>query len=183
MLGSALRERLEEVRCAGDPALAPLWIEVWPADAALGELETREGAIFRLQEARILMGIGRPEEAQAVLEGIDSVPPGLAPVQEGLLAELAGLCTDSRPGGRSDGAVSEDADDGLASVTLAELYATQGEVGAALAVYKKLLAAAPGNESLRRKVRALQGEKASETEAALIEWLDRVRGWRRVLGV
>jgi hypothetical protein len=103
------------------------------------------------------------------------------------LGQQVGLRRDLPPEGRSEGETVGPPEDDLSSVTLAELYATQGEAGAALAVYERLLAAAPGNESLRKRVEDLRAGIAARRgggvpgEAALVAWLERVRGWRRVL--
>ena len=182
-----LTERLDALRRGGDSTTAPLWIEALPADEALAELRRREGSVFRIQEARVLLDMGRDGDARSVLEGQADLPLGLAAVRDLLRQRLSGTDRQSlRPasaGERSAGEPRVEAGDGLTSVTLAELYATQGEVGAALAVYERLLAAAPNNESLRRKVRELRGERAAGAETALSEWLERVRGWRRALRV
>jgi hypothetical protein len=195
------RERLAVLRAKDHDVLAPFWIESLPAAEAVIELHSRPGGIYRLQEARFLLTLDRIGEARMVLGELADLPPGLASIRNVLLEELrrkgAGIQPNSRPTGRSGSVAPGTADTGLASITLAELYATQGEVGAALAVYERLLAAAPHNESLRRRVDDLQTGRLSRAsprptvslaeaehgEPALLEWLDRVMDWRRALGV
>ncbi len=168
-----LGERLERLRSAGGEPLAPLWIEALPPDEALAELKGREGAVFRLQEARFLRLLGRAEEAHGILESLDALPPGLARLRDRL---LPGAGAD-RPGPEPP------APEPPASRKLAELYAAQGDREAAAEVYRRLLEQNPGDEAARARLRELEEEPAEPAVAVLQAWLDRVRQWRRALGV
>lgn len=189
-----LTDRLSALRSEGGRSLAPLWIETLSAEEALEELAPRQGAVYRLQEARVLGTLGRTDEAHSVISELEELPPGLRSVRDGLALQLA-----QGKGDRSAASGTGAETEGLASITLAELYATQGEEGAALAVYERLLAAAPNNASLQRRVEDLRAGRRTKASApaspesrkllggaevrVLEAWLAQVRGWRRTLGV
>ncbi len=165
-----LRERLERLKRSGGDVLAPLWIETLPPEQALAELKGREGAVFRLQEARFLQLLGRADEARRTLESLEALPPGLARVRDRLRSG-----TDAGPQ-----RPEVPAPELPVSRKLAELYASQGDRAAAADVYRRLLEQNPGDEPARARLRELEGEPAV---AALQAWLERVREWRRALGV
>ncbi len=167
--------RLAELRGLGHDALAPLWIETLPPEEALGELRGREGPLLRLQEARFLKLLGREDEARAVLEGLGSLPPGLEEIRRELLA--APVEEPPRPAGGEPRPI--------ATKTLAELYASQGDVDAAVATYREVLARDPDDGEARERLRQLLGRERAggDPVAALTRWLERVRAWRRVRGV
>lgn len=163
------------LRKHGPAELAPLWIEDLDAEEALRELSGRSGALFRLQEARFLLRMGRGAEARDVLSALEGLPPGLRGVFEELWAAVA----------ESEEAAAEAGEEetGLASRTLAELYLAQGDRDAALATYRDLAALHPGDGELRSRLRALSGVAEPRGVQALEGWLERVRGWRAVRGV
>lgn len=171
-----MRERLEEIRARGDPELSPLWIEGLDARRAHKEVLDRDGAVFRLQEARILGELGRREEARQILTGLQELPGGLADVRADLLRGLgeAGPEPDALDMGPAS----------LASKTLAELYAAQGNLEEALAIYRDVVGREPGDEKARRRARELSGHGEAELEpegltSELEHWLGRVRAWRK----
>ncbi len=172
----SVRERLDHLRGLGHDAVAPLWIETLPPHEALEELRGREGPLVRLQEARFLRLLGREDEARAVLEGLGSLPPGLEEIRRELL----------EAGGEQGPGPAEGESRPIATKTLAELYASQGDVDAAVATYREVLARDPGDEEARERLRQLLGREeraGGGQEAALTRWLERVRAWRRALGV
>lgn len=168
------RARLRALREAGDPALAPLWIEALPPEEALPELFGRTEPLCRLQRARMLLCAGAAGKARDILEGLEGLPAGLATIRSELLAEAA-----TAP----EHAAGEPEVETLASRTLAELHALQGDRETASDLYRQLLAREPGNAELRERLRELTGARRARPEAALEEWLDRVRQWRSVRGV
>ncbi len=174
----SVQERLDHLRGLGHDTVAPLWIETLPPHEALEELRGREGPLVRLQEARFLRLVGREDEARAVLEGLGSLPPGLEEIRRELLA--------ADPEGPRDPEAGEAPPRPIATKTLAELYASQGDVDAAVATYREVLARDPGDEEARERLRQLLGREeraGGDPAAALARWLERVRAWRRALGV
>ena len=168
--------RLADLRGLGCDAVAPLWIETLPPEEALEELRGREGPLSRLQEARFLRLLGREEEARAVLEGLGDLPPGLEGIRRELLEPVP-----EEPSRPDRGEPRP-----IATRTLAELYASQGDVDAAVATYREVLARDPGDEEARERLRQLLAREEAaggDPTAALTRWLERVRAWRRVLGV
>ncbi|MHB8765524.1 MAG: tetratricopeptide repeat protein [Deferrisomatales bacterium] len=160
----------------GREATAPLWIESLEPERALGELAAREGPLFRLQEAHFLLAGGRVDEASAVLAGLRDLPAGLAALRGELVARAG---RDARPRAEP----SRGAAPGLATVTLAELYARQGDVAAAIATYEAVLAIDPSDRRARQGLDELTGRgPAGPARSALERWLERVRGWRRARG-
>ncbi|WP_025323250.1 tetratricopeptide repeat protein [Deferrisoma camini] len=172
--------RLSRFREEGREPLAPLWIEALPPEEALEELRGREGAVFRIQEARFLGMLGRVGEAQAVLGGLGELPAGLGRLREAVARELGPDATEAQ-------AAPEDETPPMASKTLAEIHARQGDVEGAVAIYREVLARDPDDVEARERLRQLLGtaEEPPPSGAAgrLAEWLERVRAWRRVLGV
>ncbi len=178
-----LPERLSRFREEGWEPLAPLWIEPLPPEEALEELRGREGAVFRIQEARFLGMLGRSREARAVLEGLGGpLPPGLAVLRRAVAAELGDEVAEAQ-----EEACDEAEEPPMASKTLAEIHARQGDVEGAVAIYREVLARDPDDVEARERLRQLLGtaEEPPPSGAAgrLAEWLERVRAWRRVLGV
>lgn len=174
MHSEAAAQRLRDLRESGDSAFAPLWIEALPPEEALPELFGRTEPLCRLQRARLLLRAGGAGKARDILEGLEGLPPGLEAIRGELLAETA-----SAPAEAEEDRGSES----LASRTLAELHALQGDRETAAALYRELLAREPGNEELRGRLRELTGARRAPPEAALEEWLERVRQWRSVRGV
>jgi hypothetical protein len=170
---SAAAQRLRDLRASGDPALAPLWIEALPPEEALPELFGRTEPLCRLQRARLLLKAGGTGKARDILEGLSGLPPGLEAIRAELLAETAAAPREDEEGRQGEP---------LASRTLAELHALQGDRETATALYRELLAREPGNEELRARLRELTGARRPRPEAALEEWLERVRQWRSVRG-
>ncbi|NOY44782.1 MAG: tetratricopeptide repeat protein [Deltaproteobacteria bacterium] len=175
-----LPERLSRFREEGCEALAPLWIEPLPPEEALEALRGREGAVFRIQEARFLGVLGRVDEAQAVLGALGELPAGLGRLREAVARELGAQASAAQAG-------PEDEKPPMASKTLAEIHARQGDVEGAVAIYREVLARDPDDVEARERLRQLLGttEEPRPTGAVgrLAEWLERVRAWRRVLGV
>ncbi|MEW6488960.1 MAG: tetratricopeptide repeat protein [Thermodesulfobacteriota bacterium] len=174
MHSEAAAQRLRDLRESGDSALAPLWIEALPPEEALPELFGRTEPLCRLQRARLLLRAGGAGKARDILESVEALPPGLEAIRAELLAEAT-----SAPAEVEEGRGSES----LASRTLAELHALQGDRETAAALYRELLAREPGDEELRERLRELTGARRARPEAALEEWLERVRQWRSVRGV
>ncbi len=168
-----LRERLEWLKRSGEAPLAPLWIEALPPEEALAELRGRDGAVFRLQEARFLQRLGRAEEATRILESLEALPPGLSRVRERLLSG----------GGAHTPTAGAPGPEPPVSRKLAELYAAQGDRAAAADVYRRLLEQDPGDEDARARLAALGEHPEDAALVALQAWLERVRQWRRALGV
>lgn len=166
----ATAQRLAVLRQGGDPALAPLWIEALPPEEALPELFGRTEPLCRLQRARLLLQAGGRRKAREILEDLQGLPAGLEAIRSELLAKAVSAC----------GWAEEET---LASRTLAELHALQGDRETAAALYRELLAQKPGDGELRRRLRELAGAPGARPEAALEQWLERVRRWRRVRGV
>lgn len=161
---------------AGREAIAPLWIESLEPERALGELAAREGPLFRLQEAHFLLESGRVDEASGVVAALRDLPAGLAALRDELVARV-GRGAPPRPE-PARGAAS-----GLATVTLAELYARQGDVEAAIATYQRVLTVDPSDRRARQGLDELTGRRpAGPAPSALERWLERVRGWRRARG-
>ncbi|GAB4267230.1 MAG: hypothetical protein Kow0092_20480 [Deferrisomatales bacterium] len=171
---AGLRARLAALGDGGPPALFALWAETLGADEALERLADREDPLSRLQRARRLLELGRAGEARGLLQGLAGLPPGLSRLRGELLAAAGG-----EP---ASGETGHEASSGLATPTLAELYAAQGDVEAAVATYREVLAREPGNERARGRLRELLGE-GPDPLAALEQWLACVRRWREVLGV
>ncbi|GAB6062615.1 tetratricopeptide repeat protein [Deferrisoma palaeochoriense] len=174
-----LNERLRRFREEGGEPLVPIWIETLPPEEALVELRGREGPVFRIQEARFLGLLGRADEAREVLAGLGELPRGLALLRDAVAAELG----EAKP--RTEEPEPEAAP--IASKTLAEIYARQGDVDGAVAMYREVLARNPDDVEARERLRELLGREARPAEAGLAArleaWLGRVRAWRRVLGV
>ncbi len=61
------------------------------------------------------------------------------------------------------------ASDDIATVTLADIYAAQGYRDRALKIYHEVLKSQPGNDDVRRKIAALEGEVAAAPEPAPAE--------------
>jgi len=175
-----LRARFEKIREEGCEPLAPLWIETLPAEEALEDLRGRQGAVFRIQEARFLGMLGRVDEAQAVLGALGELPAGLGRLREAVARELGADAT-AAP------AAPEGGEPPMASKTLAEIHARQGDVEGAVAIYREVLARDPDDVEARERLRQLLGpaeeHRPTGTAGRLAEWLERVRAWRRVLGV
>lgn len=166
------------------PTLASLWIETLPPDEALLELKDRQGEVFRVQEAKFLADLGRFSEASDVLDALGLLPHGLAEIKAELLAEFSAV---SSPEAAVE-AVAElsgaaPAKKAMASKTLAELYASQGDVAAAVSTYREVLANFPEDLSARKRIEELAGRGVSSVEALLTGWLANVRAWRKALGV
>ncbi len=175
---SQLRERLEELRERGDPELAPLWIEALEPRRAQKEVLDRDGEVFRLQEAHILIELGRREEARQLLGGLRDLPGGLAVVRADLLKAVSE--TAAEPEGQGP-----PGQESLATKTLAELYAAQGNLEESLAIYREVLAREPGDEEARRRIGELSGQEEMKPEGEgagpqLEQWLERIRSWRKV---
>ena len=168
-----LHDRLDRIRGSSAEALAPLWIEALPPEEALAELKSREGPVFRLQEARFLQLLGRADEARRTLESLEALPPGLARLRDRLLSGTGADRPKPEPLGPEP----------PASRKLAELYASQGDRAAAADVYRRFLDQHPGHEAARARLRELEEGPVEPALAALQAWLGRVRQWRRVLGV
>ncbi|HEX5131614.1 MAG TPA: tetratricopeptide repeat protein [Candidatus Krumholzibacteria bacterium] len=56
--------------------------------------------------------------------------------------------------------------DEIATITLADIYASQGYTGKALRIYREVLRRQPGDTDLTRKVAALESREASDAKAA-----------------
>jgi hypothetical protein len=168
--------RLAALRSSGRPELAPLWIEHLLRDDALAELAGREGAVFRLQESWFLLEAGQADDGRAVLDLLADLPPGLEDLKRELLGRV-----DTR-----ELAVVQQPDvapAGMASKTLAELYASQGDLGTAISIYRELVNRDPADSGAKERLQKLLGEESSGVEGLLLDWLDRVRLWRGALGV
>ncbi|GAB4270079.1 tetratricopeptide repeat protein [Deferrisoma sp.] len=161
----------------GNASLAPLWIETLPPEEALGELRGREGPVFRIQEARFLGLLGRADEAREILAGLGELPRGLALLRDAVAADLGEEKTSA---GEPESEAAP-----ISSKTLAEIYARQGDVDAAVAMYREVLARNPDDVEARERLRELLGQapRPAGPVARLEAWLGRVRAWRRVLGV
>ncbi len=168
MSAAAPDDRFAALRARGAP---PLWSEALPLEESLREVRGRVGPIFRLQEAHVLLELGRVAEARRVLGTLGELPGGLSSLRDELLGRC-GSAPAARPEPRS-----------LASRTLAELYAGQGDSQGAAEVYGELLTRDPGDRGARQRRDELLGRGAPSGVAALEQWLGRVRGWRRALGV
>lgn len=163
-------------------ALTPLWIETLSPDEALEELKGRQGEVFRIQEARFLAALNRSTEARQILEKLSSLPFGLAEIKAEVLAELSASAQGVAAAVEKSGA-EEQAESG-ASKTLAELYASQGDVQEAISTYRALLADNPEDASIiRKRIAELLGKSALSVEELLADWLANVRAWRRTLCV
>jgi hypothetical protein len=155
----------------------PLWIEALPPEEALAEVRNRRGPIFRVQEARFLIDAGQGEAAREVLDRLPGLPRGLQRLRDGL---GEGFETQTVPLGAEP---EPEAPHPIASKTLAELHASQGDVKAAIAMYREILDRDPADEGARDQLRELMGGKQERVEVVLSQWLQRVRLWRRALGV
>ncbi|MFU8856399.1 MAG: tetratricopeptide repeat protein, partial [Deferrisomatales bacterium] len=147
----------------------PLWIEALPLEEALPELFGRHEPLCRLQRARLLLLGGRPKAARDILEGLEELPAGLEAIRRELLDEAAVQAEEGGP---------EPDDGGLASPTLAELHAAQGDRATAAAIYRELVSRDPEDEEAHRRLRELGRTESRDPAARLEQWLGRVRRWR-----
>ncbi len=170
-----LEHRKDWLRNRGPEDLAPLWIEHLEPEEGLRELSNRSGALFRLQEAYFLLRCGRGGEARAVLEALEDLPRGLRRVFDDLWERVA-------EGGEETSAEGSSESSGIASRTLADLYLSQGDRDAAVAMYRELAQLHPDDGEIRSRLRALVGGGEPQGLAELATWLERVRRWRAVQG-
>jgi hypothetical protein len=131
-----------------------------------------------VQEARILIDAGNGEAAREVLDRLPGLPSGLQRLRdrlvEGFETGAASLGAEPDP---------DAVPHAIASKTLAELHASQGDVKAAITMYREILDRDPADEGARYRLRELMGGKQERVELVLSQWLQRVRLWRRALGV
>ena len=177
----ACRERLADLEARG--RILPFRYEVLDHDAAVAALDGRGDPVSRLQTARSLLGLERIAEAEAVLRSLGELPAGLARVRDALLERVP------------EAPVAEPAEafppaaGAMATRTMAELYLAQGDPGRAEAILREVLAREPEDGRARALLRELEGAPgpggaaADVPVAALSAWLERVREWRRTLGV
>lgn len=171
------QRRLAGLRERGREELAALWIEALAPQEALAELFGRRDDLSLLQKARFLLDLGRHEDAREVLGEVAAALPGLRRIRDELVAASAA------PQGALEPPDAEE-EPALASPTLAELHAEQGDEGAAIAIYREILARNPQDHGARRRLTELLGARRPRREApALHAWLARVRHWRGELGV
>jgi tetratricopeptide (TPR) repeat protein len=165
----SLQTRLTELRARGDASAAALWFETLPAEAALAELFGRRDDLSLLQKARFLLRLGRDRDAAEVLGELGDLPPGLSGVREELESALRGKVAVENTGEPP----------GLASLTLAELHASQGDRDAAIALCRAVLERDPADAQARSRLRELLEPGRVDPAEALGHWLERVRRWRR----
>ncbi len=170
-----LEQRKDWLRNRGPEDLAPLWIEHLEPEEGLRELSNRSGALFRLQEARFLLHRGCRGEARAVLEALEDLPRGLRKVFDELWERVA-------EGGEETPTEGSPESPGIASRTLADLYLSQGDRDAAVAMYRELAELHPDDGEIRSRLRTLVGAGEPQGVAELAAWLERVRRWRAVRG-
>lgn len=169
-------ERLSALRDRGRPDLAPIWVEDLDPLAALDEVRRWDGAFFRLEEARLLMELGRATEAAAVLAKAGDLPPGLASMRQRVRSQISESAASSAP------PASAEKRPPIVTKTVAELYASQGDAATAISMYKEILTRAPGDQEARKRLAQLLGETPGYKEE-LSAWLNRVKLWRSALGV
>ncbi|NTU59562.1 MAG: hypothetical protein HGA98_00710 [Deltaproteobacteria bacterium] len=128
--GQSFPERLRALRKNGLEALAPLWVEQLPPGEALDELRGREGAVFRLQEARFLLDSGRAPEALDVLAAQADWPPGLAAIRDELTTRARELSPASADAPAVEARPGEAARDSFENALLSWLLSIRGWRGA-----------------------------------------------------
>ena len=167
-------ERLSVLKGRGSAELAPLWIEELAPTEALSQLADRDDPLARLQKARFLSALGEEPRAREVLHALGDLPAGLEAVRQSIRSSAPAL----QSGGKETAQTAVKPP--MVSKTLAELYASQGDVGTAVSMYRQILGQDPGDERARGRLRALLGAEPADP---LHAWLERVRLWRRALSV
>jgi len=167
-MNTGVVDRLSALAEREHPALRALWIDTLPPQEALAELFGRQDDLSLLQKARFLLDLGRGGDAAEVLRELGDLPAGLAGLRQELVDALEGAETE--PAG-------EEPPD-LASPTLAELHASQGDQEAAIAMYREVLGRDPSDAQARRRLRQLTGPWPIGSAEVLGDWLERVRRWR-----
>jgi len=173
-----LGKRLQALVDGGSHGWArALWIETLSPQEALAELFGRRDDLSLLQRARFLLDLSRHDDAREVLSEVQGASPGLQEVRDEFLSALA--ATVEEPEAQGD-----EGEPALVSRTLAELHARQGDVEAAVEIYRGIVAQDPEDRGARQRLRELLGaEQPQRPEEALATWLGRVRRWRGELGV
>ena len=169
-----LAERLASLKSRGSSELAALWVEASAPAEALGQLAARGDTLSRLQEARFLWALGEEPKARGVLAALGDLPAGLEAVRQAICGSAPAPPAAGQETDRTEGRPP------MVSKTLAELYASQGDVGTAVSMYRQILGQDPGDERARGRLRELLGAKPADP---LHAWLERVRLWRRALSV
>jgi tetratricopeptide (TPR) repeat protein len=153
-----------------------------PGHVVLGKIQVQLGNLNEAQEAfnkaltldgeslaalKGLAGIytqkDRPEIARQVLQRALQVYPDNSSVRH-LLSQLPG--EPEEEGEDSDAAVS---DPPIATVTIAEVFLKQGLLPQACQVYRDILQAEPGNETIRKKLDELERFLAGQDEPVFRE--------------
>jgi tetratricopeptide (TPR) repeat protein len=171
-----LKERLSALRSRNSSVLAPLWIEESTPVEALRQLSERGDTLSRLQEARFLRALREEQKAWGVLEALGDLPAGLEAVRQSIRGPAPAPQVLSEEQGRAEG----EGRNAMVSKTLAELYASQGDAGTAVSMYRQILSQNPGDERARVRLRELL---SAEQVDPLHAWLERVRLWRGALHV